>query len=102
MLSMMQKYPIILVNVAINLVIMGLLMLMTDGTGRHGYEEAVFFALFFAFALSFQLVINLGMAIYFFVKKDNAKGKTYLLSMAILLVLALIPTYLIGFWDWDL
>ena len=101
MLPIMQKYPIILVNVAISLIITGSLMLMTDGTSRHGYEDAVLFAFMCAFAISLQLLINLCIAIYFFVKKDNEKGKTFLLSMAILVLLALVPAYLIGFWDWD-
>ena len=98
----MQKYSIILINVAISLIITGFLMLMSDGTGRHGYEDAVLFALMCAFAISLQLLINLSIAIYFFIKKDNAKGKIFLLSMAILLLLALVPAHLIGLWDWDL
>lgn len=99
MFPIMQKYSIIFINVAISLLITGTLMLMTDGTSRHGYEDAIIFAFLCAATLSLQLLVNLGIAIYFFVKKDKEKANLFFISMAILVFLALVPVYLIGFWD---
>ena len=99
MLPIIQKYRIVLINLAISLLITGCLMLMTNDTSRHGYEDAIIFAFAYSLVLTLQLLVNLGIAIYFFIKKDNEKGKIFLISIAVLIVLALIPAYLIGFLD---
>ena len=74
-------------------------MLMTDETSRHGYEDAIMFAFFCAAALALQLIVNLGIAIYFFIKKNNQKANLFLISMAILVLLALVPASLVGLLD---
>ena len=99
MLPIMQKYSIIFINIGITLLITGFLMLMTDGTHRHGYEDAIIFAFLCAAALALQLIVNLGIAIYFFTKKNNEKANLFLISMAILVLLALVPAYSIGLFE---
>ncbi len=97
----MKKLSVIFINVGISLLITAFLALMTDGTSRHGYEEAILFAFACGAAIVLQLAVNLCFAIYFFIKKDNEKGKMFLISMGILVLLALIPAYILGFLDWD-
>ena len=91
----MKKSTIIIINVVVS-VLATLIVISLNTGGRHGYENAIMFALLCTGVLILQLVVNFGFSIYFFVKKNNEMGKFFLLSMLVVFLVALISFSLVG------